>query len=88
MKGENLDMEELIQKIILKAYKISTEKKAAVFVAYSGHINSLCIYLYKNGWQENVEWDFKLDFVLEQQNNAIEKLKLILCELEKIEKGD
>lgn len=81
-------MEELIQEIILKAYKISTETKADVFVDYSGHVNSICIYLYKNGWQQSFDWDFRIDFVLEPQSDAIAKLKLVLQELEKTAKGE
>lgn len=78
-------MEELIQKITLKAYKISTKTKADVFVDYSGHVNSICIYFYKNGWQEDIEWDFRLDFSLEIEKEAITKLEFTLKQLEKLE---
>lgn len=81
-------MEELIQEIILKAYQISTKTKADIFVNYSGHVNNICIYVYKNGWQESLDWDFRLDFVLEQQEEAITKLQFVLKELEKIKKGE
>lgn len=78
-------MEELIQKIILKAYEISTKSKTDVFVDYSGHVNTICIYYYKNGWQEDDEWDFRLDFSLEIEKEAIAKLQFTLEQLEKLE---
>lgn len=81
-------MEELIKEIMSKAYQISTKTKADVFVSYSGHVNSVCVYLYKNGWRESLEWDFRLDFVLEPQKDTIAKLQLVLKELEEIEKGE
>lgn len=81
-------MEDLIKEIIVKAYQISTKTKADVFVNFSGHVNNLKIFFYKNGWNENIEWDFNIDIYLDIEKDAKTKLQLVLKELEKLERGE
>ena len=81
-------MEELISKIVLKAYKISTKTKADVFVDYSGHINSFSISIYKNGWNEKQKPDYKKDLYMRlykdiEIENELEDILKILMNLEK-----
>lgn len=78
-------MEELTQRIMLKAYQISTQTKADVFIYYAGHVNKFEIFFYRDGWKKDIDWDFKLETYLDNEKEAIIKLQLILKELEKLE---
>lgn len=78
-------MEELIQKIFLKAHEISTETKADVFVDYLGHVNNLYVWIYKDGWNENSERDFNIDIQLDIEKEAKTKLEFTLKQLEELE---
>lgn len=46
-------MEDLIQKIMLRAYQITKKGKYQIFIHYSGHINSLTVFYYNDGlWND------------------------------------
>lgn len=77
-------MEELLQKIMIKAYEISNTTKHDVLVNYSGHVNVLDIYYYENGWTKEKELTSIARISLEEKY-AKGKLQFILNELEKLE---
>ena len=77
-------MEELIQKIILKAYKVNKNTEHTVFVDFMGHVNCFQIYLYLNGWKENSNPDIKIETYLDEKF-ATENLQYMLNKLEELE---
>ena len=81
-------MGELIQEIILKAYKISTTTKADVFINYQAHVNWLCVQYYKNGWKSGIDADFNKCIKLKLKSISKTELKSVLTELDNLEKGE
>ena len=77
-------MEELIQKIILKAYKVNKNTEHIVFVDFIGHVNCFQIHLYLNGWKENSNPDIKIETYLDEKF-ATENLQYMLDKLEELE---
>ena len=77
-------MEELLQKIILKAYEVNKNTKHTIFVCFYGHVNQIEIYIYLNGWKPNKKIDINLGTYLDEKNANIE-LQGILEKLEKLE---
>lgn len=77
-------MGELLQKIILKAYKVNENTEHTVFVDFSGHVKWIEINIYLNGWKKNKEKDIELIAYL-YEDKAIEQLKNILKKLEELE---
>ncbi len=77
-------MEELLQKIILKAYEVNENTEHTVFVSFSGHVKWIEINIYLNGWKKNKEKDIELIAYL-YEDKAIEQLKNILKKLEELE---
>ena len=77
-------MEELIQKIILKAYKVNKNTEHIVFVDFMGHVNCFQIHLYLNGWKENSNPDIKIETYLDEKF-ATENLQYMLDKLEELE---
>lgn len=48
-------MEDLIQKISLRAYQITQKGKYQIFYKYSPHVNNLEVYYYNDGlWNKNL----------------------------------
>lgn len=80
-------MENILEKIMLKAYKINKETKHKIFINFSGHVNSLNVRIYINGWGANKEPNIDEDIYLDE-NNVIKKLEEILREFEKLEKDN
>lgn len=80
-------MENILEKIMLKAYKINKETKHKIFINFSGHVNSLNVRIYRNGWEPNKEPNIDEDIFLDK-NNVIKKLEEILREFEKLEKDN
>ena len=76
-------MEELLQKIMLKAYEVSKNTKHDVLVDFAGHVNSLSVYVYLNGYEEHKRFDITMEtylylneeVVLENLQNILKKLK-------------
>ena len=77
-------MEELIQKIILKAYEVNKNTEHTVFVDFMGYVNCFQIYVYLNGWKENSNPDIKIETYLDEKF-AIENLQYMLNKLEELE---
>lgn len=87
-------MEDLIQKISLRAYQITQKGKYQIFVNYSAHVNELCVSYYNNGfWNGNLAdcHENKKNKILDvylDRDNAEKKLKEALEKLEKIYKEE
>lgn len=77
-------MEELIQKIMLKAYKVNKNTKHAVFVEFMGHVNWFQVQIYLNGWKENSDPDINIKTYLDEKM-VIENLQYMLTKLEELE---
>ena len=77
-------MEELLQKIILKAYKINERTKHTVFVYFYGHVDSFEIEINLNGWEQKKGKDIKLKTYLDRRYAKAE-LQHMLDKLEKLE---
>ena len=79
-------MEELIQKIMLKAYEVNNHTKHNVFVEFLGHVNWFNVRIHINGWKEYSEPDIKVETRLHKET-AIENLQYMLTKLEELEKN-
>lgn len=77
-------MEELLQKIILKAHEINKNAKHTVFYSFSGHVNWFEIMISLKGWEQNNDFDIMLTAKLNEKT-AIEQLEDILKKLEELE---
>lgn len=77
-------MEELLQKIILKAYEVNKNTEHSVFVEFMGHVNCFQVYIHLNGWKENSNPDVKIETYLDEKF-AIENLQYMLNKLEELE---
>ena len=53
-------MEELMQKVFIKAYQVNKNTKHTVFIDDRGHVNWLEISIHINGWKENSSPDIKI----------------------------
>lgn len=78
-------MEELIQKIMLKAYQLSTQTKADVFIDYQAHVNHLNITYYIDGWRADREKVVRKYIDLKLGKFSIRDLEDTLKELEALE---
>lgn len=78
-------MEELLQKIILKAYQVDKNTKHTIFVQFAGHVKWLEVRIYLNGWEEIRKRDIELTAHLDKKE-AISELQNILDKLEELEK--
>ncbi len=74
-------MKELLQKIIIKAYEITTNTKHDAFVKYWGHINSIEVSIIRDGWKPNKDNSFCRDVYLNRENTK-EELERVLKVLE------
>ena len=77
-------MEELLQKIMLKAYEINKNTKHTIFVNFVGHVEWLEVQVHLNGWEENKGKDIELTAHLDKENANVE-LQKILKKLEELE---
>lgn len=77
-------MEELIQKIMLKAHEVNKNTEHAVFAEFMGHVNWVQVRVYLNGWKENSNPDIKIETCLDEKF-AIENLQYMLNKLEELE---
>ena len=77
-------MEELLQKIMLKAYEINKNREHTVFYSFSGHVNWFEIMISLKGWEENNDFDIMLTAKLNEKT-AVEQLEDILKKLEELE---
>lgn len=77
-------MEELIQKIMLKAYEVNKNTEHTVFVNFVGHVNWFEMQICLNGWKENLSPDIEIRTCLKEKM-AIENLLYMLNKLEELE---
>lgn len=77
-------MEELLQKIILKAYEVNKNTEHTVFVDFMEHVNWFQVCVHLNGWKENSNPDIKIETYLDEKF-AIENLQYMLNKLEELE---
>ena len=82
----NEKMEELLQKIISKAYEVDKNTKHTIFVNFMGHVKWLEVQVHLNGWKENQSKDIELTAHLDEKE-AISELQNILDKLEELEKN-
>ena len=68
--------------IIGMAYEISQRTKADVFIDYSGHVNYMGYQIYKDGWKEYGEPDYK-GYVMEITSENLDQLIKLLQEVNK-----
>ena len=81
-------MEHLIKEIMAKAIEITMNTETDIFIDYSGHVNTLYVFYYKNGWKSGIEEDFDMKINLNFKTSAEQSLKIILEELKKLEEGE
>lgn len=81
------EIEELILKINLLAYRIGAKTNHDVFVNFSSHVNYLEVEICKNGWVYSKK---SSNFKVIRLNNetAIEELQKTIKVLEKLERGE
>lgn len=77
-------MEELLQKIMLKAYEVNKNTEHTVFVDFMGHVNWFQMHVHLNGWKENSNPDIKIETYLDEKF-AIENLQYMSDKLEELE---
>lgn len=77
-------MEELLQKIILKAYQVNKNTRHTIFVNFMGHVKWLEVQVHLNGWEENKNKDTKLIAHLDNKFAKAE-LQHMLNKLEELE---
>ena len=77
-------MEELIQKIMLKAYEVNKNTEHTVFVNFVGHVNWFEMQICLTGWKENLSPDIEIRTCLKEKM-AIENLQYMSDKLEELE---
>lgn len=77
-------MEELLQKIILKAYEVNENTKHDVFVRFAGHVKHIELSIFLNGWRDDYP-DIKFETYFYNESSAMEILKNMLKKLEELE---
>lgn len=77
-------MEELLQKIILKAYEVNENTKHDVFVRFAGHVKQIELSIFLNGWRDDYP-DIKFETYFYNESSATEILKNMLKKLEELE---
>ncbi len=75
-------MEELLQKLIAKVYRINKDTEHSVFLDFSGHVNVVEVHYYKDGWQKDKNAIYFNTIYLNSANAETEISDL----LEKLEK--
>ena len=80
-------MEELLQKLILKVYQLNKTTKHHLFLEYSGHVDLITIYYYKNGWSEDKTIMYFGNVYLDKETEERE-IKELFNKLDELEKGD
>lgn len=80
-------MEALLQELILKVYNLNKTTKHHLFLDFSGHIDSITIYYYKNGWSEDKTIIYLGNVYLDRETAEI-GIKELLKKLDELGKGD
>jgi hypothetical protein len=82
----------LVLDIMQLGIEISKNTTTDVFVNYSGHVDLLEVYLYKDGWEEDKERYYSENIYLDKagyqsEDGIIETLQKIRAELENLYTG-
>jgi len=77
-----------IEKIFELAQKISTERKADVFVDYNGHINGMSIRIYREGWRKDNVADHWFRFLIDNFDEDEIKPSYVISFLQEILDGN
>jgi len=77
----DLDIRQLVLKIMNKAMEKTENTKADVFVDFQGHVKSLCIRVYINGWKKSelrTDEEVLIDktvYLIRNKEDVLEKLQ-------------
>lgn len=77
-------MEELLQKLIAKVYELNNTTKHHFFLDFSGHVNAVSVYYYKDGWNIEKECVYfqPMSLYLDNENSAKNDIENLLQELD------
>lgn len=78
-----IGVEELLQKLMLEAYKINRDTKHSIFLDFFGHTNELDLQIHTNGWKSGVSADIKKTVYL-NRNDTLEQLDKLLDILKEV----
>ena len=81
------EIEELILKINLLAYRIGAKTKHDVFARYYSLVNYLEIEIHLEGWRSGADPDYRKTIELNRVT-VIEKLREVIKMLEELERGE
>ena len=84
--GNRLLDEELLQKIISKAYEVNEKTNHSIFINFAGFFKSIELLVYIDGWKGNAHSDIQKLAHLDSKE-GIKELEDILQELEILERG-
>ena len=78
-------IEELLQKLMLEAYKINRDAEHSIFLEFMGHTDYLSLLIYQNGWRSGSSVDIvKTIYLNWTQQEVLEGLQQKLDILEKL----
>lgn len=79
-----------IQRILKLAIEITNNTKADVFVDYSGHVNSISIRAYLQGWgvERNTDYSKDIYFNVFSENECEKELQETIKILEEVQKNE
>lgn len=76
-------IQELIQKLFIKAYQINEKTRHTVFFEYIGHVNWIQISVYVNGWKDTSDADTKV--IIDLKNDKKEVISKLIKVYEKLD---
>ena len=80
-------MEDLLQELILKVYRLNKTTKHHLFLNYSGHVDLIDVYYYKDGWTEEKNSTYFVPISLDRETAEAE-IKELLKKLDELKEGD
>lgn len=79
-----MEIKQILQELIAKAYEVNTNTKHDVFVGFAGHVNSIEVCCYEDGWKEGKKACIDERIYLDHED-AIMKLQAVLEKLKELE---
>lgn len=84
---ETTKIEELLQKLMLEAYRINRDTEHSIFLEFMGHTNWLSLQIHIGGWRSGSSADIEETVLLNwTQQEVLEGLQQMLDILEKFKK--